>query len=126
MFSSNGAAPTGSCPISMVAAGSVCGAGPSQAPGDDPLSGRKATQRRELAELTGLSKANVSQHLRIRKARGLVHCDKCGTFCHYRLTSPKVLETCEMVRQLILEQMDLTTACRRQLTEVVPLRKDSS
>jgi len=88
--------------------------------------GERQRNAGELAELTGLSKANVSQHLSILKARGLVHCDKCGTFCHYRLTSPKVLETCEMVRQLILEQMDLTTACRRQLTEVVPLRKDSS
>ncbi|MHB1531841.1 ArsR/SmtB family transcription factor [Acidithiobacillus sp.] len=87
-----------------------------------------ASQRNagELAELTGLSKANVSQHLSILKARGLVHCDKCGTFCHYRLTSPKVVETCEIVRQLILEQMDLATAYRRQLAEVVPLRKESS
>ena len=50
----------------------------------------------ELTELTGMSKANVSQHLNILKARGLVHCDKCGTFCNYRLTSPKVLETCKM------------------------------
>jgi transcriptional regulator, ArsR family len=33
----------------------------------------------ELTELTGLSKANVSQHLNVLKARGLVHCDKCGT-----------------------------------------------
>ena len=80
----------------------------------------------ELAELTGLSKANVSQHLNVLKARGLVHCDKCGTFCHYRLTSLQVLETCEIVRQLILAQMDLTSACRRQPAEVVPLRKTSS
>lgn len=88
--------------------------------------GERQRNAGELAELTGLSKANVSQHLSILKARGLVHCDKCGTFCHYRLTSPKVLETCEIVRQLILEQMDLTTACRRQLAEVIPLRKESS
>ena len=80
----------------------------------------------ELTELTGLSKANVSQHMNILKARGLVHCDKCGTFCHYRLTSPKVLETCEIVRQLILEQMDLTTTYRQHLAEVFPLHKKSS
>ncbi len=79
----------------------------------------------ELAELTGLSKANLSQHLSILKARGLVRCDKRGTFCHYRLTSPKVLETCEIVRQLILGQMDLTTTYRRQLVKVLPLRKQS-
>lgn len=77
----------------------------------------------ELADLTGLSKANISQHLRILKARGLVHCDKAGTFCHYRLTSPKVLETCEIVRQLIVDQMTLATQYRRELVQVVPLRR---
>ncbi len=88
--------------------------------------GERQRNAGELTELTGLSKANVSQHLSILKARGLVHCDKCGTFCHYRLTSPKVLETCEIVRQLIMEQMDLTTTYRQQLAEVVPIRKDTT
>ncbi len=77
----------------------------------------------ELAELTGLSKANLSQHLSLLKARGLVHCEKCGIFCHYRLTSPKVLETCEIVRHLILEQMDLASSCRQELAAIIPLRK---
>lgn len=80
----------------------------------------------ELAELTGLSKANVSQHLSILKARGLVHCDKRGTFCHYRLTSPTILETCEIIRQLILDQMNLTSAYRRQLSKVSLLRRRPS
>ncbi|WP_308387970.1 metalloregulator ArsR/SmtB family transcription factor [Acidithiobacillus sp. AMEEHan] len=77
----------------------------------------------EIAELTKLSKANVSQHLSVLKARGLVHCDKCGTFCHYRLTSPKVLETCEIVRELILDQMQTTSQLQEALSTVVPLRK---
>jgi ArsR family transcriptional regulator len=78
----------------------------------------------ELAVLTGMSKANVSQHMNILKARGLVHCDKCGTFCHYRLTSPKVLETCEIVRDLILDQMQLTTRNHEVLSNVVPIRTE--
>lgn len=77
----------------------------------------------ELTELAGLSKANVSQHMNILKARGLVHCDKCGTFCHYRLTSPKVLEVCEIVRELILDQMQLTVQSQKVLSTVVPLHK---
>lgn len=76
----------------------------------------------ELVEKTGLSKANVSQHLNILKARGLVHCEKCGTFCHYRLTTPKVLEACELMRQVILEQMEGFTETRRALAAVVPLK----
>ena len=78
----------------------------------------------ELTELTGMSKANISQHLNILKARGLVHCDKCGTFCNYRLTSPKVLETCEIVRELILDQMQITTRNQRELSTVAPIRKE--
>jgi len=74
----------------------------------------------ELVQLTGLSKANVSQHLHVLKARGLVHCEKCGTFCHYRLTSHSVLQTCELVRRMILEQMDTTTEARKQLAAVLP------
>jgi ArsR family transcriptional regulator len=78
----------------------------------------------ELTALTGMSKANVSQHMNILKARGLVHCDKCGTFCNYRLTSPKVLETCEIVRDLILDQMQITTRNQAVLSTVVPIRKE--
>ncbi|WP_248885682.1 ArsR/SmtB family transcription factor [Acidithiobacillus acidisediminis] len=72
----------------------------------------------ELAALTELSKTNLSQHLNVLKARGLVHCEKCGTFCHYRLTSPKVLETCQLVRGLILEQMEITTQQRAELVRL--------
>lgn len=76
-----------------------------------------------LVERTGLSKANVSQHVGVLKARGLVHCEKRGTYCYYRLTSPEVLKACESVRQLILDQMTLVTEAHRQLARVTPLRK---
>lgn len=74
----------------------------------------------QLVELTGLSKANVSQHLNVLKARGLVHCEKCGTFCHYTLTTPKVLEACELMRQVVVEQMEEFTETRRALAAVLP------
>ncbi len=80
----------------------------------------------EISALTGMSKGNVSQHMNILKARGLVHCDKCGTFCLYCLTSPKVLETCEIVRELILDQMQITTKTQAALAAVVPIRKKST
>ncbi len=74
-----------------------------------------------LVERTGLSKANVSQHVGILKARGLVYCEKRGTYCYYRLTSPEVLRACESVRQLILGQMAGVTEAHRQLAHVTPL-----
>lgn len=78
----------------------------------------------QLVELTGLSKANVSQHLNVLKARGLVHCEKCGTFCHYTLTTPKVLEACELMRQVVVEQMEEFTETRRALATVLPFPED--
>jgi len=79
-----------------------------------------------LVERTGLSKANVSQHVALLKARGLVHCEKRGTYCHYRLTSPEVLRTCESLRHLILDQMTLVTGASRRPAHVTSLRKSRS
>lgn len=77
----------------------------------------------ELAEMTGLSKANVSQHLNVLKGRALVYCEKSGTACRYRLTSPKVLEVCDLIRQIILDQMEIDTEKRKSLTEILPFIK---
>ncbi|AKS23141.1 MAG: putative transcriptional regulator, ArsR family [Leptospirillum sp. Group II 'C75'] len=78
----------------------------------------------ELAALTNLPKANVSQHLNVLKSRSLVYCEKFGTSCRYRLTSPKVLEVCDLIRQMILDQMELTTEKRKSLAEVTPFKKE--
>ncbi len=74
----------------------------------------------ELATLTGLSKANVSQHLNVLKARALVYCEKSGTSCRYRVTSPKVLEVCDLIRQIVLDQLTTDTERRKSLSEVLP------
>jgi ArsR family transcriptional regulator len=80
----------------------------------------------ELVEKTGLSKANVSQHVGILKARGLIHCEKRGTFCHYRLTDPGVLDTCEQIRHLILDRMELSSRHRAELARAkAPVRGKS-
>lgn len=78
----------------------------------------------ELAELTHLSKANVSQHLNVLKARGLVVCEKSGTSCRYRLTSSKVLEICDLIRQMILEQMETSSEKRKSLANVTPFVRE--
>ncbi len=78
----------------------------------------------ELAELTGLSKANVSQHLNVLKARALVYCEKAGTSCRYRVTSPKVLEVCDLIRQIVLDQMETDSEKRKSLTEILPFVRE--
>ncbi len=79
----------------------------------------------EIVEKTGLSKANVSQHINLLKARGLVHCEKRGTYCHYRLTDPAVWETCERIRHIILGRMELTARRRTELARPLRPRPDT-
>lgn len=81
---------------------------------------------RELADLLGLTRARVFRQLGVLKARGLVLSNRCANVCGYRLSSPQVVVACEVVRQLILKQLDSGTCHRPGSANVVPLRKERS
>ena len=51
-----------------------------------------------LANETGASVANTSQHLQTLRQAGLVENRKQGLFVHYRLADPTVFEVCRAVR----------------------------
>ena len=51
----------------------------------------------ELAELTGTSQPNVSKHLSLLRAEGLVERSREGGRVHYRVADPHVFELCETV-----------------------------
>src|SRR5204862_1547593 len=51
-----------------------------------------------LATETGLSLANMSQHLQILRQAALVESRKDGLFVHYRLASPDLFELSRAVR----------------------------
>lgn len=53
-----------------------------------------------LANQTGMSVANTSQHLQILRGVGLVECQKEGLFVSYRLASPQVPEFLLALRRL--------------------------
>jgi rhodanese-related sulfurtransferase/DNA-binding transcriptional ArsR family regulator len=53
-----------------------------------------------LAEQTGMSIANTSQHLQVLRAGGLVESEREGTFVTYRLASPQVAELSLRLRAL--------------------------
>lgn len=59
----------------------------------------------ELAELTGTSQANMSQHLNVLKQKGLVTIRKAGAVRLYRLAHPKILEAFDILRDILLEQL---------------------
>jgi rhodanese-related sulfurtransferase len=53
-----------------------------------------------LAEQTGMSIANTSQHLQILRAAGLVSSEKDGLFVTYRIAAPDVADLCLRLRSV--------------------------
>ena len=54
-----------------------------------------------LAIAIGVSQPNVSQHLAVLRAAGLVEPDRDGREVHYRLTDPDVMVACGIMRGVL-------------------------
>ena len=59
----------------------------------------------ELTQTLGVSQSNVSQHLAILRQRQIVKTRKDGSNIYYRVASPKISQACDMVREVLLEQL---------------------
>lgn len=59
----------------------------------------------ELAAVLGIRKPNVSQHLMVLRAKGIVAARREGQAIFYRLTSPKVTQACDLMREVLLERL---------------------
>ena len=58
-----------------------------------------------LIERTGLSKANLSQHMSILKSKGVVLTRREGVNIYYRISNPKIIQACDLMREVLLEQL---------------------
>ncbi len=59
----------------------------------------------ELIEKTKLSQANISQHLSIMKAKGIVTSSRRGQNIFYRLTNPKIIKAFDILREVLRERL---------------------
>jgi DNA-binding transcriptional ArsR family regulator len=59
----------------------------------------------ELAELVGVSQSNVSQHLALMRQRQIVKTRKNGATIHYSVSSPKISQACDTMREVLLDQL---------------------
>jgi ArsR family transcriptional regulator len=59
----------------------------------------------EIARRLGVHKANVSQHLGVMRQKGILQARRDGLNVFYSLTSPKVIQACELMREVLLEQV---------------------
>jgi len=59
----------------------------------------------ELARLTGIPQANMSQHLSILRQLGLLVTRRDGTNIYYSISDDRIVEACELVRSCIGERL---------------------
>lgn len=61
----------------------------------------------DLTGELGLAQANLSQHLAVMRDKGLLLAQRRGNNVYYSLSSSKIIEACDMVRQVLVEQLEL-------------------
>ncbi len=59
----------------------------------------------ELATLSGVRQATVSQHLAILRQRSVVSSRKEGTNIFYKITNKKIIEACDIIRQVLFKHI---------------------
>jgi ArsR family transcriptional regulator len=60
----------------------------------------------ELARLLEFPQAVVSRHLAILRDKGVVQYRREGTSVYYSLSDPKIGDACDMVHQILLDQIE--------------------
>ncbi|MEM2883074.1 MAG: metalloregulator ArsR/SmtB family transcription factor [Nitrososphaerales archaeon] len=60
----------------------------------------------ELMEIIGVNQANLSQHLAILRSKKIVEARRKGNSVYYSLANPKIIEACNLLRQILREQLE--------------------
>lgn len=58
-----------------------------------------------MARALGLRQANLSQHLMLLRERGIVTTRRQGLNIYYSLSSPKIVQACEIMREVLAEHL---------------------
>jgi ArsR family transcriptional regulator len=69
----------------------------------------------QLVSALNLPQANVSQHLAILRERGIVTTRREGTTIYYMLANPKIGQACDLVREVLADQLSRNQALVRSL-----------
>jgi ArsR family transcriptional regulator len=69
----------------------------------------------QIVSALGLPQSNVSQHLAILRERGIVTTRREGTTIYYSLANPKIGEACDLVREVLADQLSQNQALGKSL-----------
>lgn len=67
----------------------------------------------ELLEKLKLPKANLSQHLSVLRQRRIVSTRREGLNIYYKIANPKMIKACDILREVLLEQLQEGERLRR-------------
>ena len=71
----------------------------------------------EIAKKMGINISNVSQHLAIMKDKGIVETRREGVKIYYKISNPKTLEACIIMRDLMVEQCNKKAELLKKLKQ---------
>ena len=60
----------------------------------------------DMIKRTELSQANISQHLSIMRAKGIVISNRKGKNIYYKLSNPKIIKAFDIIREVLSERME--------------------
>ena len=81
----------------------------------------------KLAEDLGVSQPNVSQHLAVMRAAGVVEAEREGREVRYRLSDPEIIVACETMRGVLVRRLSrISKAAARTPADVVAARASAS
>jgi len=70
-----------------------------------------------LAEAIGISQPNVSQHLAVLRAGGIVEAERDGREMRYRLSDPEIIVACETMRGVLVRRISRISAAAARAAE---------
>ncbi len=73
----------------------------------------------DIVQTIGASQSNVSQHLALMRQRQIVRTRKTGSTIFYRVSSPKISQACDMVREVLIEQL----GHKQEIAKVLPVKE---
>ncbi len=59
----------------------------------------------DLIKRTGLSQANISQHLSIMRSKGVVTTKREGLNIYYKISNPKIIKAFDIIREILSERL---------------------
>lgn len=58
----------------------------------------------EIVSLVEEAQSTVSRHLGVLRSAGILETHRKGTEIYYEITSPKIVDVCELMRSVLIEQ----------------------